>query len=234
MAGLVQPGTNRLAVSIAAGDEEGSCVVYARGTFGALRPFGTASRLSPAVVQATIELTDDSTAAKDVVGERLEAGTMLHLRQWATNHAGLASSVMATHAIMLDDTPPQRPQLRPCEAEQRVYDGVYYQRATEGIVICWHAPGFADGESGIHRLEWQLARRLGTANVMDTLISTQSIENAMLPFVGLQTGLNGAGRLVLSSARINAAIGVPLALHGIHFRVGLRAVNHGESKVHCG
>ena len=209
-------------------------MMYARATFGALRPVGAASRLSPAAVQATVELDDDSAAAEDVGGERLEAGTVLHLRQWATNHAGLASSVMATHAIMLDDTPPQRPQLRPCEDEQRMYDGVYYQRATEGIVVCWHAPGFADGESGIHRLEWQLARRLGTANVTDTLISTQSIENAMLPLVGLPTGLNGAGRLVLSSARINAALGVPLALHGMHFRLGLRAVNHGESRSHGG
>ena len=115
-----------------------------------------------------------------------------------------------------------------------MHDGVYYQRVAEGILICWRAPGFADGESGINRLEWQLARRVGTAEKADTLISTQSIENAMLPLVGLPTDLNGAGRLVLSSARINAAIGVPLTLHGVHFSVGLRAVNHGEPRAHGG
>lgn len=207
-------------------------MVYARGMVGALRPLATTSHLSPAAMQATLDLTRASTATEasaattGLIDERIEAGSVLHIRQWATNRAGRASSVLAKRAIMLDDTPPRPPQLRPCEATQRTYNGVYYQRGTEGILICWQAPGFADGESGIDRLEWQLARRVA-AGVMDTLTPTQRIESVAWPQVGLSDGLNGPARLLLSSESINTAVGMPLALHGTHFRVGLRAVNRG-------
>ena len=74
---------------------------------------------------------------------------MLHLRQWATNHAPRIQWMATRHHARHTS---QRPQLG-LRVGQRMHDGVYYQRVAEGILICWRAPGFADGESGINCLE---------------------------------------------------------------------------------
>ena len=50
----------------------------------------------------------------------VEAGTTLHVRQWATNRAGLASVIESAQLIVVDDTPPTHPVVWGCTPSGRL------------------------------------------------------------------------------------------------------------------
>ena len=140
--------------------EEGApCAVYARAQFSRFRTVHASDRLSRGALAYTARL--------DEHGASLEAGTVVRARQFATNRAGLGAVHQTDQLIMLDDTPPAHAQLRLCTAGGRyAHDArsgrrVYFQSSAESVRICWGSPGFADGESGVWKIEWQVTRRAG-------------------------------------------------------------------------
>lgn len=69
-------------------------------------------------------------------------------------------------------------------------DGVFYQANLSALVLCWDSPGFADSESGIWKLEWQLARLVHGA--WDTITATQQLDEFTAAAIA------SSGRLVVS------------------------------------
>ena len=104
------------------------------------------------------------------------AGTILFLRQWATNMAGLTSSFTSQQIVMLDDTPPVHAAVHFCTPGGRTAaDGSYNQQSEELLMLCWPSPGFVDKESGVWKLEWQVSRWTGL--VWDIATDTQQISH---------------------------------------------------------
>ena len=190
---------------------------------GALRVARTSGRIMPTADRATVSLAAGLREGSSESPALLGTGDILQLRQWATNQAGLAATLAAAHAVMLDDTPPEHPLVAPCEGLQRQYNGSLYQRSTAGLRLCFPAQGFVDGESGVWKLEWQLARWLGWR--WDTLTQTHELNAEEWPDVGLALDLAEPAALFFSRERIAAAIGGGLDLQTNRFRVGVRAVN---------
>ena len=146
----MRTGENRLvATLIVPADRAGEgCGVYVRGHGSRFALAHTSGQLENVVTSTTLTLPPS-----------IEAGSLLWTRQWATNKAGLASFIPAQQLIMLDDTPPSHPTLRGCSSGgRRGDDGIFYQPTSDALRICWDGPGFADHESGVWRLEWQLSR----------------------------------------------------------------------------
>ena len=184
------------------------CGVYVRGQHSRYTTAFTTERLSKGATETSVHLP-----------EPFPAGTLVHTRQWATNKAGLASVVQSDQVIMLDDTPPTHPSTTFCTEGGRYGDDreVFYQASDAGVAVCWAALGFDDQESGVWRLEWQLARRVGFT--WDTLSTTLQLTEAET------LASNRDGRLLLTKEALAAAVGADFLVHPNRLRLGLRAVN---------
>lgn len=218
----IRSGVNKLTIPILPTASGEPCALYVRGQVGTLRVVRT-SRFPPSATHTKFQLGrfDASSNASDT--EQLERGTILYLRHWATNRAGLASSATAQSVMMLDDTRPSTPFMRVCDGVQKQDEMTIFQKSEASLFICWDGPGFVDDESGVWALEWQLAR--WTGNGWDTLTATQSILGSQLEQSHLLSDMAGQGIFEISMAQLTAAIGTALALHPNRFRVGVRAVN---------
>ena len=82
--GLAQAGANVLVVHVHPSDNSSACGIY---VVGQLSPFSTvhrSMRLAPSAVEATLSLSPP-----------LLSGQMVLIRQWGTNRAGSASSILS-------------------------------------------------------------------------------------------------------------------------------------------
>ena len=145
-------------------------------------------------------------------------------RQTAINGAGLAASVGLGHLLMLDGTPPLQPVLKGCQFGGTIspMTGTYYQTSEEGLAVCLASvPGFADDESGIWYLEWQLARWVATPSggVWSTLTPTQYLREDE------SSEVNEHGVLHLTAHTLSEATGGFEVPGKGRYRLGLRAVN---------
>ena len=152
-------GENKLTLKVLPTEEGAPCAVYARGQFSRFHTVHASERLAAGAVAYNADL--------DAAASSVEAGTVVRARQFATNRAGLGAVAQTAQLIMLDDTPPAHAQLRLCTAGGRyAHDArsgrrAYFQSSDQSVRICWDAPGFTDGESGMWVLEWQVTRRVG-------------------------------------------------------------------------
>ena len=151
------------------------------------------------------------------------------------NPAGLGG---VTHSppILLDHSAPTHANVTGCTLGGNLFaDGVYYQKFTENLTLCWDSPGFVDSDSGIWRLEVQISRlRRGSSGLLsrdgsglpnfdrqwDVIRGTE-----VLPYEETRNVLRD-GQLVIRSDRDSALDGgEELFRHNNWFRVGLRAIN---------
>ena len=85
------------------------------------------------------------------------------------------------------------------------------------LTVCWPSSGFFDPDSGVYRIEWQLARWTGLA--WDTLTGTQQLSDTETAAV-LSSGV-----LNLTKADLYAVIGNDFLTHPNRLRIGVRAMN---------
>ena len=123
LAGYVREGTNVLRVGVAPSAEGEACGVYVRGRVSQFDYLSTSKALPVAGLDAV-----STTVGLD---SGLDAGSVVRVRQSATNKAGLASTLMSEQLIMLDDTPPRHPRVVGCTPGGRDNGTAYFQ-TTEG------------------------------------------------------------------------------------------------------
>ena len=206
LGGVAHPGSNLLRINVSATGRHSPCGVYVRGEHSRFETLATSTRLTGGAVEVSIPF------------DRVQAGTELHVRQWATNRAGLAAVIESSQLIMVDDTAPTQPALWACTPSGRLGDdGALYQSDENSLRICWESPGFVDSESDVWALEWQLARRVGL--LWDTITATQQLNEADT------AAAIEAGFLEVTKQQLLAIIGADLLVHPNRIRMAVRAVN---------
>ena len=120
---------------------------------------------------------------------RLASGTVILAQQLSTNKAGLAATVTLPNLVMIDESPPSQAVVRGC-AFGGIYNrptGIYSQRSQNGLGVCFQpdSAAFADTESGLWLLEWQLARWVADGSgvlgaPLETLLRTWEAANSIL------------------------------------------------------
>ena len=202
---LLREGGNSLVVTLDV-PEAAPCGVLVRGAVGRYARWGDAALVSNAATRAELHVP------------RLRAGTVVVVQQGATNDAGLAGTTQSGRLI-LDDTPPHAPAQFGCTINGRTDpQGRFWQASTDELALCWAAPGWVDAQSGVWRLEWQLARWVADSGAF----TVDGVTVALPP--NASSVAVAAGELRLSSAELRSRGYVDLTNAGT-YKLALRAVN---------
>ena len=99
---------------------------------------------------------------EEVTFARRDPGDVLMAQQVTTNMAGLATYALS-ELIMVDDSPPHAPRLRPCSPKgQLINETFMYQSDLLGLQVCWDRRfGFAADNFVDVVSSWQLEEPMG-------------------------------------------------------------------------
>ena len=219
--GLLTSGANRLTVTITAGRDDAPCGIYVYGLVSPYVPHHR-GRLNSASDNDYANAAYVDKANRLVLSfEPLQPGAIVVGEYAFTNPSGLAASVVS-RPVILDSTQPDHPHVVGCThgrpADLASTGQKYFQRNNSELIVCWEPPGFADPESGVWRLEWQISRWSMDQQEWDVLSKTHVLDENRTQAV------LAAGEFVLSTEEMERATGLELAFDE-RYRLGFRAIN---------
>jgi hypothetical protein len=176
------------------------------------------SEVARFVVHAATPRLPNTQAALELEFAPLPSGAVVVAMSAATNRAGMVTAV-SLGAVMLDGTRPTHASLRGCTPGGRQDEsGTFYQSSIGGLTVCWPLNDFVDEESGLWRLQWQLAGWVEGVG-WDVLMETQSLPEARSMAALMSSSLH------LSAEELHGVLGRATPSHRGRYRLGVRVLN---------